>query len=63
MLVGYGLGFWAGSLSPVCREGSHDDVDDDGDEVLTAWTRPVSPPGKTNARIAVFYMNRPTANV
>ena len=39
-MVGYGLGFRAGSLSPVCREGSHDDVDDDGDEVFNS----VDPP-------------------
>ena len=29
------FGVWAGSLSPVCREGSHDGDDDDGDEVFS----------------------------
>ena len=40
--------FWAGSLSPVCREGSHDD-DDDGDELFKAWTIPISAVRKMNA--------------
>ena len=40
--VGFGLGCWAGSLSPMCREGSHDGDDGDDDELFKPWTRPAS---------------------
>ena len=35
-------GFWAGSLAPMCSEGSHDGDDGDDDDIFKPRTRPSS---------------------